>query len=207
MIKTIGLDLDRFRLTDKNSWGKVFFFTQGFWALLNYRVARYIYVNLKVPILRQFLLVFMYLWRKLIEITTNIYLPWTADIGAGLHIAHFGFLIIHPQTIIGENCSLSQGVTIGIKHGGNYSGVPKIGNRVYLAPNSVIIGGIDVGDDAVIGAGAIVTKPVPPRAIVVGNPAKIISYKGSFDYIVYKGMENDPERLASLALARLQEKQ
>jgi serine O-acetyltransferase len=201
MIKAIATDFNRFLLTDETTWAKVLFFTQGFSALLNYRIARSIYINVRISILRQLLLIPLFLWRKLIEITTNIYLPWNAEIGPGLHIAHFGFLIVHPQTKIGEYCNLSQGVTIGVKHGGSYQGVPNIGNRVYIAPNAVIIGGIDVGDDVVIGAGAIVTKSVPSRAVVVGNPAKVISYNGSFDYVLYEGMHNDPKRLASLSLA------
>ena len=51
-----------------------------------------------------------------------------------------------------------------------------IGNRVYIAPNAILIGGIEIGEDVIVGAGAVVTKSVPPRAVVAGNPARIISY-------------------------------
>jgi serine acetyltransferase len=46
-------------------------------------------------------------------------------------------------------------------------------------------------------AGSVVTRPVPPRAVVVGNPARVISFEGSFEHVVYDGMAVDPERLAS----------
>jgi tetrahydrodipicolinate N-succinyltransferase len=52
-----------------------------------------------------------------------------------------------------------------------------IGNDVWVAANSVILKGISVGNGAIIGAGAVVTKDVPPYAIVVGNPARVIKYR------------------------------
>jgi len=173
------------------------FFFQGFWAVVNYRFSRFVFLNVKIPVIRQLLLVFAYLWRKLVEITASVYLPWRADIGPGLHIAHFGPTLVSPESCIGANCNLSQGVTIGMTLAGKYPGSPQVGNRVYFGANSIAVGGITIGDDAAIGAGAVVTKPVPPRAVVVGNPARIISYNGSFHYIVYDGMEKDPDRIAA----------
>jgi serine acetyltransferase len=77
-----------------------------------------------------------------------------------------------------------------------------IGNRVYVGPGSAIIGPLTVGDDALIGVGAVVIRSVPPRGVVVGNPARIISFSGSFDLIDYPCMDEDPARLASLAAAQ-----
>jgi serine O-acetyltransferase len=193
-------DCKRFILCDQTNLVKALLFTQGVWAMANYRVAHAVYKEFNVPVLRQVTLFLMYLWRKLVEISTNIYLPWTAEIGRGLHITHCGYLVVHPQTRIGEFCTLSQGVTIGVKPVGSNPGVPVIGNRVYIAPNAILIGGIEIGEDAMVGAGAVVTKSVPARAVMAGNPARIISYRGSFDYIKYHGMENDSARLASLSL-------
>ena len=102
----------------------------------------------------------------------------TKQIGGGLIIYHnYGCVISAEQ--IGINCTVSQGVTIGF--GGKGDGTEKkpiIGNNVRIATNSVVIGGICVGDNAVIGAGSVVTKTVPSNAIVVGNPQKIIKYIG-----------------------------
>ena len=53
----------------------------------------------------------------------------------------------------------------------------KIGNDIWTGANAVILKGVSIGDGAVVGAGSIVTKDVPPYAIVVGNPARIIKYR------------------------------
>lgn len=81
---------------------------------------------------------------------------------------------------------------------GKRAGVPNIGHRVCIGPNAVLIGNLTVGDDAAIGAGAVVTESIPARGVAVGNPARTISSKGSFEYVLYDGMEVDPARLESL---------
>jgi len=98
-----------------------------------------------------------------------------------------------------------RGSTIGIMNGGKNAGLPVIGDRVYIGPNAIVIDGIHIGNDAAFGAGVIVTKSVPDRAVVIGNPSKIISYKGSFEYIQYFNMESVSERINSLALAEFTE--
>jgi serine acetyltransferase len=62
----------------------------------------------------------------------------------------------------------------------------------------VIVGRITIGDDAVICAGSVVNRSVPARAVMMGNPARVVSYDGSFDYVYYDGMDVDPARRASL---------
>ena len=57
---------------------------------------------------------------------------------------------------------------------------------------------VAIGDDAVICAGSVVSRSVPARAVVMGNPARVVSYDGSFDYVFYDGMDVDPARRASL---------
>jgi len=71
---------------------------------------------------------------------------------------------------IGENCIIRQNVTIGHKN----NAYPYIGDYVELGAGCIIIGNVEVGDNAVVGAGAVVTKDVPPRTVVAGNPAKVI---------------------------------
>jgi len=69
---------------------------------------------------------------------------------------------------------------------------------VYIGANSMIVGKITIGDDALVFPGSVVTRPVPPRAVVMGYPARVSSHDGSFDWIVYDGMEHDLERRESL---------
>ena len=78
------------------------------------------------------------------------------------------------------------------------AGGPVIGNRVYVGPQAIVVGKITIGDDVLICPGAVVLRSVPSRAVVMGNPARVVSHEGSFDHIKYDGMETDPERIASL---------
>ena len=78
---------------------------------------------------------------------------------------------------------------------------PVIGNRVYVGPGAAILGPVNIGDDVLIGANAVLIDSVSSRAVVVGNPARVISRQGSFQLINYPSMEYDAERLASLAEA------
>lgn len=173
------------------------FFSQGFWASLVYRLSHHS-TTMRPQWLGRVVRVFFLFVEKFVEIVTGIRIPGECEIGKGLYIGHFGSIILNSQTRLGENCNLSQGVTIGIVQVGQKKGTPTIGNRVYIGPNSIIIGKITIANDAVIGAGSVVTTDVPERAVVAGNPAKIISYKGSFGLVNYESMESDPERQNSL---------
>ena len=89
-----------------------------------------------------------------------------------------------PDARIGRNCNINHGVTIGTTYGGKFPGTPVIGDNVYLGPGSKVIGGITIGNNVAIGANAVVTAPVPDNAVAVGVPARVVSDKGSVDYIV-----------------------
>ena len=130
---------------------------------------------------------------------THVQLSNGVQVGPGLHLPHLGFIVFGTGTVIGSNCTICHGVTIGHASGRNKpgGGVPVLGNRIYIGPGAIILGDITIGNDALIGAGAVVVKSVPPRGVVVGNPARLIAQSGSFDLIEYPGMENDAERLAS----------
>lgn len=201
----IRADYGRYKTSSPIALFEVILFSQGFWASFVHRLTRAIYLNVKIPILRQILRFLSKVAIKFTEVITGISLPVGCNIGSGLYIGHFGNVILHPKTQMGKNCNLSQGVTIGIIQRGKRQGVPKLGDRVFVGPNAVVLGGITVGDDAAIGAGAIVTRSIPPRAVVAGNPAKILSYEGSFEFIKYEDVEHDQNRLASLRLREIGE--
>ncbi|HTN65138.1 MAG TPA: serine acetyltransferase, partial [Burkholderiaceae bacterium] len=112
----------------------------------------------------------------LVKIVWGIELPRGATIGPGLYIGHFGGITISPDAVLGRNCNVSQGITIG------YSGrgVPVIGDNVYIAPGARVFGKISVGSNVKIGANAVVHKDVPDNAVVVsGTGFMIISYGGN----------------------------
>jgi acetyltransferase-like isoleucine patch superfamily enzyme len=80
---------------------------------------------------------------------------------------------------IGNDCALADGVRImdNSWHLSDSSGEVKIGNKVWIATNALILPGVTIGEGAVVAAGSVVTKDVPPFSVVGGNPAKIIKYR------------------------------
>ena len=110
-------------------------------------------------------------------------IPFSTNIKEGFFLAHLIGTVINRNTIIGKNVNISQNVTIGQANRGNKKGIPTIGDGVYIGTGAVIIGDIDIGNNVAIGANSVVTKDIPDNAVVVGIPAKIISYNGAEGYI------------------------
>lgn len=185
----IRCDIDRYAYMTNRPWWLLLATSQGLWALCQYRFCNFTQFRVHIPLIRQLLILAGYFWRKFIEITTGIYLPPRAKIGKGLYIGHFSGIFINSEVVIGENCNISQGVTIGEGGRDNLRGCPIIGDRVYIAPGAKIFGKIQIGDDVAIGANAVVTKSLPKGAVAVGIPAQIINMKGSRDFIKYRGCQ------------------
>ena len=79
-------------------------------------------------------------------------------------------IVIHPEAEIGPNCMIFQQVTIGT---GPLPGVPKIDGHVDIGAGARILGGVNIGEHARIGANAVVIRDVPAESIAVGIPARI----------------------------------
>lgn len=131
----------------------------------------------------RFLFYFFFAWHRSLKVKYGLDISYRTQIGHGLYIGHFGGVVIHGDVKIGNNCNLSQGITIGILIRGNNAGIPTIGDRVFIGPGAVVLGDITIGNDALIGANAIVTFDVPDNAVVAAPLASIISRKGSEGYI------------------------
>ena len=173
------------------------FLAQGFWANCVHRVFHALITWLPAGPLRSVAKTFGAFVQKAVEIVTGICIPNKTEVGGGLYLPRFGAIILSHGSI-GENCTIEQNVTLGIAGRGEERGHPTIGNRVFIGAGSMIVGKITVGDDAYIFPGSVVTRAVPPRAVVMGYPAKIVSYDGSFDWIAYDGMEHDAARREAL---------
>lgn len=93
--------------------------------------------------------------------------PWSC--GPGLKIPHGGSVIVNKKVLIGKNCEIHSGVTIGM----HKKGAPVIGDNVYIAPGAKIFGAINIGNNVSIGANSVVTKDVPDNVTVMGIPAKV----------------------------------
>lgn len=116
---------------------------------------------------------------KFYKIIYSSDINFRTKIGAGARFHHVIGTAWATDAIIGKNATITHNVTLGNKKGDS----PVIGDNVYLAPGCCVIGKVTIGNNVIIGANAVVAKNIPDNAIVVGNPAKIISYNGSADYI------------------------
>lgn len=95
------------------------------------------------------------------------------QIGEGLYLGHWGALVINPKAKIGKNCNIAQGVTIGQQNRGKNEGYPVIGDEVWIGPNAVIVGSVNIGNNVLIAPNAYVNFDVPENSMVMGNPGKI----------------------------------
>ena len=100
-------------------------------------------------------------------------------IGKGIMLDHATGFVAGETAVIGDNCSILQGVTLGGTGKADEDRHPKIGNGVLIGAGATVIGNIRIGDCARIGAGSVVVKEVPPRVTVVGVPARIVGEAGA----------------------------
>jgi serine O-acetyltransferase len=104
------------------------------------------------------------------SVVTGADVPINTRIGGGLMMPHPNGIVIHPEASIGPNCLILQQVTLGFGRGG----LPTIGGDVNIGAGAKILGGLHVGDHAVIAAMAVVTSDVPERALMMGIPARMV---------------------------------
>jgi serine O-acetyltransferase len=158
-------DLQRY-VREGGSPGKALLTHQGLWALLEYRLAREVR---RLPLMGPVFVV----WQKAVEATTGISIGHGARIGPGLLIGHFGGIIVHDEAVLGSQCHLCQGVTIGRGICREGYGVPVIGDGVYVGPHATVLGSITIGDRARIAANTVVTESLPPEAYAHPAPVAV----------------------------------
>ena len=110
-------------------------------------------------------------------------ISYRTQIGKGFYIGHFGNIVIHGDTIIGENCNISQGMTIGVSNYGEKKGIPTIGNRVFIGPNAGIFGNITIGNNVTIGANAVVTEDIADGKTILPSKMTVLDKDLSYFYI------------------------
>lgn len=130
-----------------------------------YKISNKIY-NMKIPIIPKVIKIFLRLFFGCV-------IPYTAKIGENTVFGYQGLgIVIHSRAVIGKNCVISQGVTLGGTS--KKRGVPVIGDNVYIGAGAKIIGPITIGNNVVIGANSVVIKNVPNNCVIGGVPAKIL---------------------------------
>lgn len=132
-----------------------------------YKIARWFYLH-HIPLIPKIITLLIFL-------VYNSKIPYTSEIGKGTKFGYGGIgIVLHARTVVGKNCMIGPNVTIGGRSG-HYE-VPVIGNNVEISTGSKVLGPIHIGNNAVIGANAVVIKDVPENAIVAGVPARIIKF-------------------------------
>ena len=142
------------------------FLYPSFKVMLHYRIAHRLYEKGH------------YFWARWVSQRgvrkTGIEIHPGAKIGKGFFIDHGNGVIIGETTIIGDNVTLYQGVTLGgtgKEHGKRH---PTIGNNVMISAGAKVLGSFTIGDNSKIGAGSVVLSEVPPCSTVVGVPGRVV---------------------------------
>ncbi len=124
---------------------------------------------------------FSVVYRALYRTVRNLYgieLPYSVKLGRRVVFEHQHGIVVHGATEIGDDCIIRQGVTLGIRSLKRLTEAPVLGRGVNVGAGAKIIGPVKVGDGADIGANAVVLKDVPPGALAIGVPARVVPRNG-----------------------------
>ncbi len=163
--------------TNKRSRSKWTFWTPGFQAVAVYRIGVWCH-GLGPRVLRAPLRLVHGFLAFFIRNFYGVELHPTALIGRRLGIVHQHGIVIHQRAVLGDDCLIRQGVTIGAAAagaGGESGAPPRLGNRVRVGAGAVLAGPISIGDDVTIGPNAVVMTNVPAGSIVASPQSRIMS--------------------------------
>ena len=162
---------------------------QSLWALRVYRYGRRVDA-MPEGSARRWHTRWYWLAFRAVETLTGISLPKDCRIGPGLRIWHFGGIFVNPGTVIGANCTLRQGVTLGnrVEDGP----CPVLEDNVELGAYAQVLGGVRLGTGCKVGAMSVVLRDVPSGATAVGNPARVIEPAAASDAAPASGAMSTP---------------
>jgi serine O-acetyltransferase len=133
-------------------------------AITLYRISHALYER-RVPILPRII-------ARLTLLLCNSVVPPSCRLGRGTQLAYGGIgVVLHSRCQVGDGVLIGQNTTIG----GNFgTGVPVVGDNVYIAPGARVLGGVRIGSNVVIGANSVVTRDIPDDCIAGGVPARVL---------------------------------
>lgn len=147
-------------------WG-----AQGFWALAVYRFGRW-RIGLRLVLLRKVLYPVYLFLHKTVQVVAGIELPCEVEIGRNFVIDHFGGIVVSGYARFGDNCRIRNGCVVGLARVDDPC-APHIGNDVDIGAGAHLLGRIRIGSRVLIGANAVVVTDVPDDCIAVGVPAVV----------------------------------
>ena len=162
----------------------------GVHALIVHRLARALW-QAEVPVLPR---VVSHIGRLL----TGIEIHPGARIGRRLFIDHGMGVVIGETTVIGDDCHLFQGVTLGGTSTRHEKRHPTLEENVVVGAGAKIIGAVTIGANSMVGAGSVVVSNVPPNATVVGVPAHVIAYTNRSNETIERLPDPEWDRIDSL---------
>ena len=144
----------------------------GVHAMFFFRINHFLW-NIHLKILARFL-------SQIARFFTGIEIHPGATIGKRFFIDHGMGVVIGETTIIGDDCILYQGVTLGGVGTGEHKVKrhPTLQNNVMIFAGAKIIGDVTVGENSIVGASSVVLKDVPPNCTVIGIPGRIVKENG-----------------------------
>lgn len=149
---------------------EIIFLYPGLHAIMAHRINHALW-KMKVPFLPRAL-------SQIARLLTGIEIHPGAQIGKGLFIDHGMGVVVGETSIVGDNVTLFQGVTLGGTGKETGKRHPTIGSNVVIGAGAKVLGNIMVGDNSYIGANAVILRDVPPNATVVGVPGHITRQEG-----------------------------
>ena len=170
--REIREDIDAVRQRDPaaKSDMEVLLLSSGVHAILAYRVAHKLYLSRHYFSAR--------LISQVARAATGIEIHPGATIGKGFFIDHGMGVVIGETTVIGDNCSIYQGVTLGGTGKDVGKRHPTLGNNVMVGAGAKVLGPFTIGDNTKIAAGAVVLKEIPDDSTAVGVPARVVRQQG-----------------------------
>ena len=165
------------------NWFNVILNYPGVHAIFFYRINHFLWTKCHMKLIARFL-------SQVARFFTGIEIHPGATIGKRLFIDHGMGVVIGETTIIGDDCLLYQGVTLGGVGTGEHTCKrhPTLHNNVMISAGAKIIGDITIGDNSIVGANSVVLKDVPPNCTVVGVPGMIVKWCQSTSRIIKRGI-------------------
>jgi serine O-acetyltransferase len=145
----------------------------GFWAVAIHRFGNW-RMDVKAKVFRAPLTLTYKVAHRSMAWAFGIDLPYVGKLGRRVRLGHHGSMHISARAI-GNDVYIRHSATLGVLDPNQKLAKPTIGDRVEIGPGACVVGDITVGDDSIVGPNTVVAQDLPPRSVVLGNPARQVN--------------------------------